>query len=493
MLYFNSIQNNEPLQVCEAHLEKALLTLRILRKLTIQGFHKPSSSSKCMQFVQAIIDRLKDLLECRLRVKAAPFNYVNLVEKHEKFIIKHLKILAEFQDFHRVPFMNFAPQILEFAFNYVFYEGTNLIFENNKIMFPNFAIYCLNLIKGYLQNNSSNCYTTNSSSSEEDTKLNKTLAEFFTQERLCYIMEKLIMHYFLITPEDMENWDSDPEGFVADEGGDSWKYNLKCCTETFYMILFSKYNSILINDLQKFILKSQAIILHPDSDSNDILIKESIYNACGLGSYILFDEVDFDRWFTTQLIAELKIKDPRFRVLRKRLIWMIGKWTGVKFSKDLRPLVYEACLDLLQPNEDIAVRLTSSKTLKNILDDFDFCPEQFLEFLEPSFSLLFSLLKESKECDTKMNILYVMSFIVEKLSLSIKIQANTLILYLPLLWEEGDSEHNMLKVSIISALVRNLSVLKRLKLVFISNFYSFKSSNRSTRFRTQLQALSIKS
>lgn len=36
------------------------------------------------------------------------------------------------------------------------------------------------------------------------------------------------------------------------------------------------------------------------------------------------------------------------------------------------------------------------------MDDFEFETEPFLQFLEPSFGLLFNLLKEVKECDTKV-------------------------------------------------------------------------------------------
>lgn len=35
------------------------------------------------------------------------------------------------------------------------------------------------------------------------------------------------MHYFLLTPDEFEQWDTDPEGYTSDEGGDSWKYNLR--------------------------------------------------------------------------------------------------------------------------------------------------------------------------------------------------------------------------------------------------------------------------
>lgn len=449
MIYFQNIQANSPLPVCESNLEKALLVLKILRKLTIYGFQKPSQTQKPINFLKIIFERIKDLLECRLRIKSAPFDYAPLLEKHEKFILKHMKVLTEFQEYHRLAFIEFAPLVLEMSFNYVFFEGSQFIFDGNQLTMPNFVIHCLNLIKGYLLNSTGNTY--NNQPTDDENKLSEVLREFFTSERLGFIMDKLLMHYFLLTPSDIEQWEDDPENYVTEEGGDSWKYSLRSCTEAFYLALFQKYHPILCQQLIVYAQKSQSIQLTPES-TQDILIKESIYNAVGLTAFHLFDDVDFDSWFTSQLVYEMKIPGSNFRVLRKRIIWMVGQWTGVKFSKELRPMVYEACLELLQQSEDIVVRLTASKTLKTILEDFDFQAEQFLEFLEPSFTLLFHLLKESKECDTKMNVLYVMSFIVEKMSMSIKIQADNLVSYLPMLWEEG-VEHNMLRVAIISALV----------------------------------------
>ena len=412
-----------------------------------------------MNFLRSIFGRIKDLLECRLRIKSAPFDYLPLLPRHEKFILKHMKVLTEFQDYQRLAFIDFAPEVLETSFNYVFFEGSQFIFDGNQLTMPNFVIHCLNLIKGFLLNSTGNTY--NNQPTEVETNLAAVLKDFFTSERLGFISEKLLMHYFLLTPADIEQWEDDPENYVTDEGGDSWKYSLRSCTEAFYMALFQKYHPILCSQLVVYVQKSQSIQLQPSSDAQDILIKESIYNAVGLTAFHLFDDVDFDAWFTSQLVYELKIQGSNFRVLRKRIIWMVGQWTGVKFSKALRPAVYEACLGLMQPTEDMVIRLTASKTLKTILEDFDFCAEQFLEFLEPSFTLLFHLLKESKECDTKMNVLHVMSFIVEKMSLSIKIQADNLVSYLPLLWEEG-VEHNMLRVAIISALVSFLLKFRRI-------------------------------
>lgn len=58
-------------------------------------------------------------------------------------------------------------------------------------------------------------------------RINSAKVDFFTPERLSYIFEKIIVHYFLLTPEEFELWDTDPEAYTSDEGGDSWKYNLR--------------------------------------------------------------------------------------------------------------------------------------------------------------------------------------------------------------------------------------------------------------------------
>lgn len=113
-------------------------------------------------------------------------------------------------------------------------------------------------------------------------------------------------------------------------------------------------------------------------------------------------QVNFDQWFSTTLTQELKVKGDNYRVIRRRVVWLIGQWTGVKLSSELRPALYAVTLPLLQGDEDMAVRLTASNTLKLAVDDFEFNTDQFLPFLETSFALLFALLKEAHECDTKV-------------------------------------------------------------------------------------------
>lgn len=106
----------------------------------------------------------------------------------------------------------------------------------------------------------------------------------------------------------------------------------------------------------------------------------------------------------TTLRQELQQQGGHSRIIRRRVAWLLGQWSGVRFSAELRPVMYGAMLSLLQPHEDLVVRLTVSHVLKLAMDDFYFSTDQFLEYLEPIIGLLFNLLKECKECDSKVRV-----------------------------------------------------------------------------------------
>jgi hypothetical protein len=57
----------------------------------------------------------------------------------------------------------------------------------------------------------------------------------------------------------------------------------------------------------------------------------------------------------------------------------------------------------------------------------------------------------------QMHVLYVLSFIVERVGFAIRPHSGSLIQYLPLLWEES-AEHNMLRCAIVSTLVHLVKV-----------------------------------
>lgn len=63
-LFLRHIQEGAATELITEHLEKALLCLRILRKLTVFGFKKPHESQDAIAFLNVVFDRAKTSLEC---------------------------------------------------------------------------------------------------------------------------------------------------------------------------------------------------------------------------------------------------------------------------------------------------------------------------------------------------------------------------------------------------------------------------------------------
>lgn len=147
---------------------------------------------------------------------------IYVLELCEKFIIHLTKILLNVLDIHPFSYVDFIRPTLEFTIYYIFTpSGAQYIYER-------FTIQCFNLIKGILL-----CAEYKPAKVFELTKEQETLrahqikVEFFQSSTLTDMCRKLVTHYFLLKQEDLELWDADPETFVNDEVGESWKYSLR--------------------------------------------------------------------------------------------------------------------------------------------------------------------------------------------------------------------------------------------------------------------------
>ncbi|RXN18379.1 importin-11 [Labeo rohita] len=288
-------------QAALSSLERTLLSLKVLRKLTVHGFIEPHNNMEVMGFLNAVFERLKQFLECCRQV--GPGSLCR--EKLEKTIILFTKVLLDFLEYHPWPFIPLIQRSLEFAVSYVFTEaGEGVVFER-------FIVQCMNLIKMIVKNDA-------------------------------YKPAKNIEA-------------------VEETGGDSWKYSLRPCTEVLFLDIFHNYSQTLTPVLLEMVQNLQG----PSNveDPVQMLMKDAVYNAVGLAAYELFDNVDFDQWFKNQLLGELQVSHNRYKLIRRRVIWLIGQWISVKFKPELRPLLYEVILSLMQ-DPDLVVRIETATTLK---------------------------------------------------------------------------------------------------------------------------------
>lgn len=62
--FLRQIQEGATTEIITENLEKALYSLRILRKLTVFGLKKPHESQDAIAFLNVVFDRAKTSLEC---------------------------------------------------------------------------------------------------------------------------------------------------------------------------------------------------------------------------------------------------------------------------------------------------------------------------------------------------------------------------------------------------------------------------------------------
>uniref|UniRef100_A0A7N8XU50 Importin-11 n=1 Tax=Mastacembelus armatus TaxID=205130 RepID=A0A7N8XU50_9TELE len=380
-------------------LERTLLSLKVLRKLTVHGFQEPQQNVEVMVRTPHI---LKKLIFCcwSFELKMTPITVCKM----------WTAVLLDFLEYHPCAFIPLIQRSLEFAVSYVFTPA------GEGVTFERFIVQCMNLIKMIVKNDAYKPAKNIEDSKPESLEAHKIKTAFFTHPTLTEIGRRLVSHYFLLTEEELAMWEEDPESFAVEEtGGDSWKYSLRPCTEVLFLDIFHNYSQTLT----------------PLNTNSNIL---TFYNAVGLAAYELFDNVDFDQWFKNQLLGELQVNHHRYKLIRRRVIWLIGQWISVKFKSDLRPLLYEVILSLMQD------------------PDLVFRTEQFLPYLESIFGLLFQLLQQVTECDTKMQVLHVISCVIERVNIQIRPYVGCLVQYLPLLWKQSE-EHNMLRCAILTTLI----------------------------------------
>ncbi|KAG7300475.1 hypothetical protein JYU34_016106 [Plutella xylostella] len=443
--FLRHIQEGAATEVITEHLEKALLCLRILRKLTVFGFRKAHESQDAVAFLNVVFDRAKTSLECRKLLKGRG---IYLLELCEKFIIHLTKVALGVLSLHPFSFVPLIRPALEFTLYFCFTD------QGMALTYERFTIQCLNILKGILQ-----CVEYKLPKEMDQVKEPLTIEahqlkmSVLTDDAVVLVCRRLVSHYCRLCGDDLALWDAEPESFANDEAGESWKYSKRPCTEAVFMELFHGFRPLLAPCVVRMLGELPPPAPAPLDQLRD---KDAVYAAVGLAAFDLYDEIDFDEWFTNVLSQELKIKDDNYRIIRRRVCLLIGQWCGVRASPSLRPAMYAALLEpLSSATEDLAVKLAAAEALRSTIDDFNFDVEQFRPFVPHVLSALYDLLVESEECDTKMHVLHVISFVMERGGAGGA--GGGLLAYLPQLWAHADS-HSMLRAAVLANLLHLLKV-----------------------------------
>ena len=147
-------------------------------------------------------------------------------------------------------------------------------------------------------------------------------------------------------------------------------------------------------------------------------MKDSLYSAIGLAAASLEQHLDFNSFLEQTMVPEVQSQEQEYRLLRRRIALVIGQWVPVKPGELNMNAVYQIFQHLLNksdPLNDLVVRITAGRQLRNVLDPYLFAPEVFLPFAPGILGSLMSLVQETESSDTKMGLLETVRTVVVKL------------------------------------------------------------------------------
>jgi hypothetical protein len=116
-------------------------------------------------------------------------------------------------------------------------------------------------------------------------------------------------------------------------------------------------------------------------------------------------------------VEEIQVQRPGYNILRRRIAIVIGQWLGVKYDLN-QHLVYQIFQYLLDGDDklnDVVVRVTAGRQLKNVIDGYGFSTELFMPFAATIMGRLVALIEESELSETKLALLNTLSVLVIRL------------------------------------------------------------------------------
>ena len=349
--------------------------------------------------LEAILKMSVSQLEHRLTITDQP-----VCQLYDKYLLVIIKALINVQE----KFPDFFGQYIVGSLEFAYKVG----FQYAELLEMRLVARALHLLSGIMLCETYDVFKLNNRGkhvSSLSIKFTDDRNSFFTEERLKDMCVKCISKYLKLTEFELQNWQESPEEFAFEETRHVSLFNIKAASEHFLLNMTATFQDIVCPYIVELIKECTQ---HDRSNLETVLMIDSIYSITVTCSYDLFDHIDIDGWFAT-LVEELVQETPYCSILRRRILEVIGRWVTIKLSQDKHPAVYEVCLQYMASSQDLVVRLTAATALKAAVSDFAFYPPSYSPYLEVTMQLLYSLLREVEECESRIKILEVVNSIID--------------------------------------------------------------------------------
>ncbi|CAG8494007.1 26063_t:CDS:10, partial [Racocetra persica] len=413
-------------------LETSLSALKCIRRLVVYGFKDISKVDETKTFFLLVLEHLQKFHALRNAFQNSASPSLELIDAHitlmGKFYIELLKT-------HPISFI-MTPGSVDVIQYYwkllVTYGKSNEDPSYKSPVIEKYLIQALLLLKSIIRKSSYNHGLRDSKDQQVSEAMRIVDEQILTPNFVESCAELLISNLIILRKDDLIMWEEDPEGWINYDESDHWEHQLRPCAEKVFMDLLSQYRDTLSPKIVKLIenvAKSQTC---------DLMLKDAVYCAVGLGAHELYDELDFDSWLVNNLLIEVANNNPNFKIIRRRIAWVIGRWVCVKVSKENRPKVYDAMTYLINPEEDLI---------------------GFVPYLDRAVTLLTRLIGDVEQFESRMRILNCLSLIVERMEELIAPFAEKITNLLPPLWQAAHDEH-LFKPAILLILTKLVQALR---------------------------------
>jgi hypothetical protein len=439
-LYVNLI-NDWTQSVDLAKMEVGYLALKACSRLMYDGYEYSNRAAEARCFFETAYNHLGAFLG---EYENRPSHLL------AKYIIQIGKLYVRLFDNQAAAFvlMPRSLQVLQLYLSIV--ESKAPTFHNDdeeddcdKIeIYQNVVIQGFELLKGMIHVVHKASATTIRFRTEDEraeAKAAQTLlkAELFTQPILSQLTNIILSWCLRLNQSDIECWRSDPEEFFVEEIQISPEYHLRPCAASLFENLIVSFRDEIGGQVLSFI---ENTLNMPSQTMDEVALKDSALYAFEVGYSVFLELCDFETMVKNVFVAEAKVKDDNYRIIRRRLGLVLSEWISHETAKEVRNEIYTILVGFLDeddPLNDVVVRLYTVQALKYCIDSYGFEVQGFLPFADAVILGIMRLLKSLEAIETKSVILNAISVFVEQLGHYVTPYIETILSILPPLWSDS--------------------------------------------------------
>lgn len=439
-----------------SNLQVSYMSLKVLRRIVLEGYDRPHKDESVCEFMRLIVTHFDLLVSHQENFKE--------LDIYEKFIGCYGKL------FYNLITASPANFILLPCSTQILVTYTRLLFDKAPLVYGEKSdesgdfweqttirgFLILKRVFNFIHKKGAVILKARSDKISVDESIRRISSEFLNEQLVTKLVDTLMKWYIKLRPCDLENWSMDPEEWINEQMTTSYEYQIRPCAENFFQDLINTFPELLVPYLLNKI-ENEASNL---SDSlEDFLTKDAIYASLQLSAAAVSEMVDFDRLLVQVFLPEATSNNAsrdKLNVIRRRTCLIINEWCTIKCSDESKRLCYEFFTNLLVNEEDKVVLLTCVKSLRTMIDDWNFNKDTFQPFLvNIVIILLRKLLPSVSLTETRLYILNTLSDIIIQTKPLI---SNDLLIevlqIVPKLWEV--STNNSSEAILSNALIRLL-------------------------------------